>query len=228
MASKQTREDPNRDRRERMVSRQIEARGIKDPDVLEAMRKVRREEFVPARLKARAFDDGPLPIAEGQTISQPYIVALMTEALELEPGDKVLEIGTGSGYAAAVLGEVADEVYTIERHGKLAEQARERLEALGYDNVHVKHGDGTLGWIDEAPFDAIVSTAAGPEVPESLESQLVPGGRLVIPVGDRIMSQKLLRVRRVDDGEFETEDLGAVRFVPLIGEEGWESGSAAR
>lgn len=209
------------ERRRRMVRNQIEARGVTDERVLEAMRTVPREQFVPEDMRSRAFTDGPLPIGAGQTISQPYIVALMAAALELEPGDRVLEIGTGSGYAAAILGEIADEVFTIERHADLADQARAVLADLGCDNVHVRHGDGTLGWQEEAPFDAIVSAAAGPSVPDSLESQLAVGGRLVMPVGDKIMHQSLVRVRRTPDGTYESEDLGAVRFVPLIGEEGF-------
>lgn len=211
----------NEERRRRMVQNQIEARGVTDERVLEAMRTVPRERFVPSEMRSRAFGDGPLPIGAGQTISQPYIVALMAEALELEQGDRVLEIGTGSGYAAAVLAEVAGEVFTIERHADLVEQARSVLADLGYDNVHVRHGDGTLGWQEQAPFDAIVSAAAGPSVPDSLMSQLAVGGRLVMPVGDKMMHQSLMRVRRTDDGTFESEDLGAVRFVPLIGEEGF-------
>lgn len=209
-------------RRRRMVQNQVEARGVVDDRVLDAMRKVPRERFVPADVRDRAYADGPLPIGAGQTISQPYIVALMAEAMELEPEDRVLEIGTGSGYAAAVLGEVAAEVYTIERHRELAESARQILDELGYDNVHVKHGDGTVGWDEAAPFDAIVSAAAGPDIPESLKRQLEDGGRLVMPVGDKLMHQSLVRVRRASDGTFEREDLGAVRFVPLIGEEGFD------
>ncbi len=206
--------------REAMVTRQIAARGIRDPRLLAAMRRVPRERFVPAELAALAYDDTPLPIDAGQTISQPYVVALMTEALELEPDDRVLEIGTGSGYAAAVLAELAREVYTIERHRVLADGARERLEALGYRNVQVRCGDGTLGWPEHAPFDAIVVTAGAPAVPASLREQLAVGGRLVIPVGSERV-QKLLRVRRTGEAAWEEEDLGAVRFVPLIGAEGY-------
>jgi protein-L-isoaspartate(D-aspartate) O-methyltransferase len=206
-----------------MVQNQIEARGVSDERVLDAMRAVPREKFVPREARDRAYTDGPLPIGTGQTISQPYIVALMAEALELEPDDRVLEIGTGSGYAAAVLGELADEVFTVERHPDLAERAKAVLDELGYDNVHVKHGDGTVGWDDEAPFDAIVSAAAGPSVPESLKEQLAEQGRLVMPVGDKLMHQSLMRVRRRPDGSYASEDLGAVRFVPLIGEEGFSS-----
>lgn len=207
------------DLRNRMVRTQIEGRGVRDPRVLRAMRAVPRERFVAPQLREFAEQDSPLEIDEGQTISQPYIVALMTEALELSPSDRVLEIGTGSGYAAAILAEIAEEVDTVERHESLAASARRRLRELGYTNVRVHHGDGTRGLPHRAPFDAIVVTAGGPVVPESLKEQLAPGGRLVIPVGGR--DQRLLRFRRVGPGEVEMDDLGAVRFVPLIGEEGW-------
>jgi protein-L-isoaspartate(D-aspartate) O-methyltransferase len=204
-----------------MVDRQIAARGVRSERVLEAMRKVPRERFVPVRMAEFAYDDAPLPIGEGQTISQPYIVAYMTEALALEGGEKILEIGTGSGYAAAVLGEIADEVYTIERIDRLADSARATLADLGYDNVTVLHGDGTLGWPDQAPYDGIVVTAGGPEVPASLKQQLKIGGRLVIPVGGHLDIQKLVCVTRISEQEFRSEDLVAVRFVPLVGAEGW-------
>ena len=209
--------------RENMVARQIEGRGIRDPRVLAAMRNVPREQFVPDDLADLAYDDAPLPIGTGQTISQPYVVALMTEALELEPGDRVLEIGAGSGYAAAVLAEIAQRVYTIERHPDLAEYARRNLERLGYDNVAVRCADGTRGWPEEAPFDAIVVTAGGPAVPESLREQLAAGGRLVIPVGGAKSAQQLLRIRHRGEADYAQETLGAVRFVPLIGEQGWEN-----
>lgn len=216
------REDPAR-RREQMVAQQIVRRGIRDEAVADAMRRVPREKFVPEGLAEFAYDDSPLPLIEEQTISQPYIVALMSEAMELGADDRVLEIGTGSGYAAAVLGEIVSEVFTIERHPRLADHARQCLEALGYRNVHVRTGDGTLGWPDEAPFDAIVVTAGGPSVPRSLREQLAVGGRLVIPVGERV--QRLLRVRRTSEERYAEEDLGLVLFVPLIGEQGWtESG----
>ncbi|HSO22299.1 MAG TPA: protein-L-isoaspartate(D-aspartate) O-methyltransferase [Chondromyces sp.] len=211
--------------RRKMVRHQIEARGIRDGRVLDAMREVPREAFLPAELADYAYEDGPLPIGSGQTISQPFIVASMVDALDLEPGDRVLEIGGGSGYAAAVISQIAGEVFAIERHGELAEAARERLEKLGYSNVHILHGDGTKGWPDEAPFDAIVVAAAGPKVPESLRQQLAVGGRMVIPVGPTRFEQRLVRVTRTDGG-FEEEQLEPVRFVPLIGEEGWrESGN---
>ena len=214
------------DLREQMVNYQLAARGLHDQSVLDAVNAVPREEFVPADLVEFAYSDSPLPIAASQTISQPYIVALMTAALELKPGDRVLEVGTGSGYAAAVLAEIAEKVYTIERHKILADTARSRLEALGYRNIQVLHGDGTLGWPEHAPFDAIIVAAGGPQVPENLKQQLSVGGRLVIPVGSTLRTQKLLRVRRTGEHEFQEEDLGGVRFVPLIGAAGWEDETA--
>jgi protein-L-isoaspartate(D-aspartate) O-methyltransferase len=207
--------------RERMVQHQIVGRGVQDPAVLSAMRKVPREAFVPRHLARRAHADEPLPIGGGQTISQPYIVALMTEALRLRPEDRVLEIGTGSGYAAAVLAEIAAEVYTIERLAGLAEPARQRLAERGYANVRVRHGDGSLGWAEHAPYDAIVVTAGGPQVPRSLLAQLALGGRLVMPVGSTPRMQRLVRVVRTGESAYEREDLGDVAFVPLIGAEGW-------
>jgi protein-L-isoaspartate(D-aspartate) O-methyltransferase len=207
--------------RKGMVERQIAGRGVRDPRVLEAMRTVPREAFVPENLAEFSYDDTPLPIAEEQTISQPYIVALMAEALELGPGDKVLEIGAGSGYAAAVLSRMAREVYAIERHESLARAAQARLARLGLTNVHVFHGDGTLGWPDQAPYDGIVVAAGGPEVPPALLEQLAAGGRLVIPIGPDPRTQNLLRVRHRRDGSEVREDLGPVRFVPLIGAQGW-------
>jgi protein-L-isoaspartate(D-aspartate) O-methyltransferase len=207
--------------RRRMVQHQLAARGISDPLVLAAMGKVPRERFVPAREAGLAYRDGPLPIGEGQTISQPYIVAVMTEALGLHGGDRVLEIGTGSGYAAAVLAVIAAEVYTIERIETLAASARRRLRELGYANVHVQHGDGSLGWPEHAPYDAIVVTAGGPEVPRSLRQQLAIGGRLVMPVGPTSRSQRLVRVVRTGEEIYDRETLEDVCFVPLIGAEGW-------
>ena len=216
-------------KRERMVEEQIKRRGVEQKAVLDAMREVPREVFVPEKYMTTAYSDRPLPIGEGQTISQPYMVAMMVESLQLKPDDKVLEIGAGSGYAAAILSRVAGEVYTVERHRSLAEQARERFQELGYDNIHVRHADGTKGWAEEAPFDAVVAAAAGPTVPDSLKAQLAPGGRLVIPVGQRMGAQTLMRVTRADeDGDFEEENLGAVRFVPLIGSEGFEDSSEPR
>jgi protein-L-isoaspartate(D-aspartate) O-methyltransferase len=205
--------------RHRMVERQIRARGVSDARVLQAMRDIPREAFLPSELADLAYEDRALPIEAGQTISQPYIVAVMTEALRLTGGEAVLEIGTGSGYAAAVLARVARQVYTIERHAELADLARERLAALGFSNVEVRCDDGTLGWPEHAPFDAIVVAAGGPELPQALLEQLAIGGRLVIPVGTS-RAQELVRVTRSADG-FKREELGAVQFVPLIGEQGW-------
>jgi protein-L-isoaspartate(D-aspartate) O-methyltransferase len=205
--------------RERMVRRQIEARGITDPLILEAFRAVPREQFVDEGQRQWAYDDHPLPIEAGQTISQPYIVAVMIEAAEIFPGDVVLEVGAGSGYAAAVMSRIARMVVGIERQHDLATLARERLQRLGYDNVRIVEGDGTRGWPDGAPYDAILAAASGSHVPSSLVEQLSPGGRLVMPVGDA--DQHLLKVTKRADGTTIREDLGAVRFVPLIGEEGW-------
>jgi protein-L-isoaspartate(D-aspartate) O-methyltransferase len=215
-------------KRREMVERQVAARGVRSPRVLAAMRKVRREGYVPSYLGEFAYEDTPLPIEEEQTISQPYIVAFMVEALELEPGERVLEIGTGSGYAAAVLAELAREVYTIERHARLARTAQERLARDGYSNVHVRHGDGTRGWSEAAPFDAIVVAAGGPEVPHSLREQLAIGGRLVIPVGEVVGMQTLKRITRVTEDRYDEEDLADVRFVPLVGAEGWRAQQPAR
>ncbi len=205
--------------RERMVQTQIAARGIKDPRVLEAMRKIPRHLFVEEALKDQAYGDYPLPIGEGQTISQPYIVALMTEALELKGPEKVLEVGTGSGYQAAILAELARQVFSIERYPSLAYRAKRLLEQLGYRNVIIKVGDGTKGWPEMAPFDAIIVTAAGPKIPEPLLEQLKDGGRLVMPVGDE-WSQSLIKVTKWGDKLIQ-ENLGAVRFVKLVGEHGF-------
>ena len=212
--------------REDMVSQQIESRGVRSPRLLDAMRKVPREQFLPEQLREFAYDDTPLPIAAQQTISQPYIVAFMIEGLALSGGERVLEIGTGSGYAAAVLAEIAGKVFTIERIEELASAASSTLARLGYDNVEVVHADGTLGLPEAAPFDAIVVAAGGPSVPESLKQQLRIGGRLVIPVGSYRGVQELVRVTRLSQSEFRTEDLADVRFVPLIGEQGWTPGQA--
>jgi protein-L-isoaspartate(D-aspartate) O-methyltransferase len=212
--------------RDRMVERQLARRGVRDPRVLAAMREVPREAFVPPDLRPHAYDDGPLPIGEGQTISQPYIVALMAEAAALGPSDRVLEVGAGSGYAAAVLGRLAARVHAVERRPALARAAADRLRALGYANVELRAGDGTLGWPEAAPFDAILVAAGGPDVPRSLQDQLAPGGRLVIPIGPNGGPQTLVRVTRTGPDAFERQDLGGVRFVPLIGQEGWaEEGS---
>lgn len=219
-----------RSHRLEMVEHSIAARGVRDDLVLDAMRKVPRELFLPEKLREFAYDDAPLPIAAEQTISQPYIVAFMAEALLLKGGEKVLEIGAGSGYAAAVLSEIAADVYTVERVGLLAQDAAKTLSELGYDNVHVLHGDGTKGWPEHAPYDAIVVAAGGPQVPESLKAQLKIGGRLVMPVGADQRTQELVRVTRVSKTEYRSEDIADVRFVPLIGEEGWpgKGGKAER
>lgn len=202
-------------RREEMVDKQIVRRGVKDERVLGAMKQVPRHLFVPVRMIHGAYDDNPLPIGHDQTISQPYIVALMTEALELEPGDRVLEIGTGSGYQAAVLAEIVDTVFTIEIVPELAEMARLNLEGAGYRNVNVRAGDGYRGWPEEAPFPAIIVTAAPDHVPEPLIEQLAEGGRLVIPVGD--VYQELLVLHK-KDGKVLRRTVIPVRFVPMTGE----------
>lgn len=207
--------------RARMVETQIAARGISDPRILDAFRAVPRELFVPEHLRAVAHDDGPLPIEAEQTISQPYIVALMIEAVELKPFDSVLEIGAGSGYAAAVIGQLASQVLAVERHEELARVASERLARLGYDNVAIHAGDGTRGWPDRAPFDAIIVSASGSHVPDALLDQMKIGGRLVMPVGARDGAQALIKVTRRGDRDYHREELGAVRFVPLIGAHGW-------
>lgn len=209
----------------RMVELQIARRGVCDPRVLRAFREVPRVEFVPAAFAPLALDDAPLPIGEEQTISQPYIVAAMVEALHLVGPERVLEVGTGSGYAAAILARLAREVITIERHASLADEARERLARLGVTNVIVLSGDGSLGAPMHAPFDAIVVAAGGPRVPEALLAQLKPGARLVMPVGATRQEQQLVCVTR-DGDRFRTESLGDVRFVPLVGEQGWPETSA--
>ena len=207
-------------KRRAMVQKQLLERGIRDPLVLQAMAEVPRELFVPDEWQEYAYEDSPLPIGQDQTISQPYVVAWMIEVLALSPRDCVLEIGTGSGYGAAVLGRIAREVYTIERHKDLAEAAENRLKDLGYAHVHVRQGDGTLGWPEEAPFDGIVVTASGPQIPRPLAEQLALGGRLVIPIGQTPDSQELIRLRRTGE-RVRRESLGAVRFVPLVGRAGW-------
>ena len=207
--------------RHAMVDVQLAGRDIRDAAVLDAMRAVPREAFVPQDLTACAYDDGPLPIGSGQTISQPYVVAFMIAAAAPKAGDRALEIGTGSGYSAAVLASIVKEVYTIERIAVLADAATCRLGDLGYRNVHVRCGDGTLGWPEYAPYDVIIVTAAGPRVPPALLAQLAAGGRLVMPVGSDQFSQRLVRLYRRADGKLLEEHLEAVAFVPLIGAEGW-------
>ncbi len=204
-----------------MVERDIAGRGVRDARVLAAMRDLPREAFVPASRRDQAYDDRPLPIGARQTISQPYIVALMCEALQLTGDERVLEIGTGSGYAAAVLSRLAAQVDTVERIPELAERAARQLAEFKLNNVRVHSGDGTLGWSDAAPYDAIVVTAAGPDVPQALLAQLAPGGRLVMPVGASRGSQHLVRVTREGQDDYRSESLCEVAFVPLMGEQGW-------
>src|SRR5215210_4640104 len=203
--------------RDRMVAIQIARRSVRDRHVLDAMRRVPREAFVEPGFEEFAYEDGALPIGEGQTISQPYIVALMIEAAEIKPGNSVLEVGAGSGYAAAVISQIADRIYAIERHPTLGETARRRFSKLGYDNIELRVGDGTRGWPETAPFDAILVAAGGPEVPQALKEQLTVGGRLVIPVGDKERRQTLRKITRTSKTKYAEEDLGAVMFVPLIG-----------
>lgn len=202
-----------------MIDEQLRPRGIHDERVLAAMGQVPREAFVPDDLRHEAYHDCALAIGLGQTISQPFTVAYMCQALELRGAERVLEIGAGSGYGAAVLSELAREVYTVERIGELAEEAERRLQRLGYDNVHVRSGDGTLGWPEQAPFDAVVVTAAAESIPEALVGQLCAGGRLVIPVGEYGSGQRMQRLT-LHDGRLTAEDLGAFSFVPLIGDDG--------
>ena len=207
--------DPFRDARRRMVQETIEARGVDDPRVLEAMRHVPRHELVPEEMRPHAYSDRPLPIGHDKTISQPYIVAVMTEAAKLRPGDTVLEIGTGSGYQAAVLAELGNKVYTIELHPAVAERARLDLVRIGYDEVKVRAGDGYAGWPEAAPFDAILVTAAAPVMPQTLYDQLADGGRMVIPLGED--DQVLVVITRTPDGP-QQRPLFEVRFGPMLGE----------
>ena len=209
--------------RKKMLTSQVISRGVSDARVLKAMEKIPRHLFVDEGLQDQAYADNPLPIGERQTISQPYIVALMTEALELKGNEKVLEIGTGSGYQAAILAELSERVFSIERIGSLADKARKVLESLNYYNVLIRVGDGTYGWREESPFDAIIVTAGAPDVPRTLLEQLAIGGRLVVPTGDRY-TQKLLKLTRTSESleNTETKDLGGCRFVNLIGEYGWK------
>ncbi len=213
--AKSTEEDYAR-KREMMVERQIEARGVKNKKVLDAMNSVPRHLFVPEGYRRGSYFDQPLPIGSGQTISQPYIVALMTEMLEVDNNDIVLEIGTGSGYQAAVLSTIVKELYTIEIVEELGLQVTERLKNLGYDNVKVKISDGRFGWPEKAPFDAIIVTAAAPEIPDPLIKQLKPGGRMVIPVDNNYYSQDLLIVEKDETGNINTKKTIPVRFVPLV------------
>jgi protein-L-isoaspartate(D-aspartate) O-methyltransferase len=208
--------------REAMVERQLRRRGISEQPILDAFRAVPREAFISDEYAHLAYGDHPLPIEAGQTISQPYIVALMIQAADIKPGDKVLEVGAGSGYAAAVISRIAAKVIAIERQHDLVEIARERIERLGYDNVEIVEGDGTRGCPGEAPFDAILAAASGSHIPKALIEQLAPGGRLVMPIGDPGWVQELVKVTKRPDGTVERENLGGVRFVPLIGEEGWK------
>ena len=203
------------ERRALMVQEQLRARDIRDTRVLDACTAVPREEFVEPAQHAHAYDDQPLPIGFGQTISQPYVVAMTAQALELGGGERVLEVGAGSGYAAAILGRLAREVHAIERIVELAALARERIARIGYDNVHIHHADGTLGWPPAAPYDAIAVAAATPEIPQALLEQLRIGGRLVIPRGTQDF-QRLVRITRRDTAAYDEDDLGTVRFVPLI------------
>ena len=203
--------------REQMVQRHLKGRGISDPAILDAFRMVPRERFIPVELTPFAYDDGPLPIGQGQTISQPYIVALMIEAAAIKAGDRVLEVGAGSGYAAAVMSRIAGDVVAVERIASLADAARDRLASLGYANVELVHADGTRGWTEQAPYAAILAAASGRQVPEALVEQLAPGGRLVMPVGDVGGIQHLVKATKQDDGLLRQEVLCDVRFVPLIG-----------
>jgi len=204
--------------REKMVARQIQARDVNDPDVLKAMRIVPRHAFVPDSGQRYAYDDHPLPIGLGQTISQPYIVAFMTQALKLKPDSKVLEIGTGSGYQAAVCAEIAAEVYTIEIVEGLAKSAKERMKKLGYSNVFVRAGDGYFGWAEKAPYDAIIGTAAAGRVPPPLLEQLKPGGRMILPVEGRFGFQHLVLITKDQQGNLSRKNVMPVRFVPMTGE----------
>ena len=210
--------------REAMVERQIASRGIREPTILEAFRVVPREEFLSEDYRDLAYGDHPLPIEAGQTISQPYIVALMIQAAEIRCGDRVLEVGAGSGYAAAVMSRIAGQVVAIERQRDLVKVAQERVARLGYDNVRIVEGDGTRGWSADAPYDAILAAASGSHVPPAWLEQLADGGRIVMPVGEPNWIQKLVKVTKGPTGQIITEDLGGVRFVPLIGEEGWSDG----
>ena len=212
--------------RERMIAETIVGRGLDDPALAAAFRAVPREDFIAEDDRARAYGDHPLPIGAGQTISQPYIVALTIAAARIAPGDRVLEVGAGSGYAAAVISRIAGEVVTIERHAELAEEATERLARLGFANVRVVTGDGTLGFPQAAPYDAIVAAASGSHVPPALIEQLKPGGRIVMPIGPPHAVQSLVKLTKQVDGSVDRENLCPVRFVPLIGEQGFAETTA--
>ena len=209
--------------REAMVERQLRRRGISEPDILDAFRAVPREAFISDDYAHLAYGDHPLPIEAQQTISQPYIVALMIQAAAIKRGDKVLEVGAGSGYAAAVISRIAGKVIGIERQHDLVEVSRERLRRLGYANVEIVEGDGTRGCREHAPFDAILAAASGSHVPRPLVEQLAPNGRIVMPIGEPGWAQELVKVTKQEDGVLKQENLGGVRFVPLIGEEGWKN-----
>lgn len=214
-------DNPNfEEKRKRMVKRQLQSRDIKNEKVLEAFVKVPREEFVPEEYKENAFEDRPLPVKEGQTISQPYIVAEMIQALEPEPEDKILEIGSGSGYACALMSRLVREVHGVERYQVLAEYAEKIINKLGYENIYLHVGDGTTGWEEASPYSGILVSAAAPEIPEELLKQLEIGGFLVIPAGNKSV-QTLYQVKKISEDEIEKRDLGKVRFVPLVGEKGW-------
>jgi protein-L-isoaspartate(D-aspartate) O-methyltransferase len=215
------------EKRQKMVSEQLRRRDIIDPAVLAAFGTVAREQFVVPANETHAYDDSPLPIGFGQTISQPYVVAITVQALALRGHERVLEIGTGSGYAAAILGCLTREVHTVERIQDLAADAAVRLERLGFSNVHVHHADGTLGWPAAAPYEAIAVAAGAPRPPQSLLHQLTIGGRIVLPTGE-VNCQRLVRITRRDEETFFEEDLGDVRFVPLVGAEGWPEQIPAR
>jgi protein-L-isoaspartate(D-aspartate) O-methyltransferase len=215
-------------KRNAMIEMQLVARNIRDPAVLAAMHAVPRDAFVPPECIEEAYEDRPLPIAHGQTISQPYMVALMAQALLLTSQDRVLEIGAGTGYSAAVLSRIAADVYTVERLEPLATATRDRLRRLGFHNIHILNGDGTLGWPQYAPYDSIVVTAGGPSIPPALRDQLAIGGRLVMPVGTSAQCQRLIRLTRQSPTQIDQEELVEVRFVPLIGAQGWSDAEAQK
>jgi protein-L-isoaspartate(D-aspartate) O-methyltransferase len=207
--------------RTNMVMTQLKERGIRDTAVLQAMNTVPREAFVRGEHKELAYQDSPLPIPANQTISQPYVVALMLSLLDLKPEHRVLEIGTGSGYAAAILSRIVRAVYTIERHQELVDYAQECLQAVGGDNIFIRHGDGTEGWPEHAPYNGIIVAAGGPVIPNALRRQLAIGGRLIMPVGKKQRRQELIRLTRISEDQFRRKNFGPVAFVPLVGSEGW-------